>query len=574
MPFEPSLQEENAALQSEIKRLNLELKKISRELRVSKNFLDKVTKASEAKDMLGSALSIANARQKAYTDVLLENCPSIITLLDQDGRFVLSTKSLIEVIGIPNFDFIKNRTFEDVLSSFFTESDMQTFKNATKGILNKGVAICHFNAWVDFPGFNEPSFYSIELRQVGGGTSGITSIESGILVVMLDLTDFMREKQRAEAASTAKSDFLATMSHEIRTPMNAILGMSTALDRLNVDSEHKKYITDIRNASEQLLSIINDILDFSKIEAGKMEVVGVNFNITNMLDNLHSMFTILCKQKGLDMHFEKDDSLSEFIFGDENRIRQVLTNVLANAVKYTAEGSVYFSVSVVEQNLHFTIKDSGIGIKQEDIEKLFTPFEQLDKRKNRNIVGTGLGLAITYNLCRIMNGNISVESEYGSGSTFTISLPYVMALESDAEEVIEISDFVAPSARVLVVDDMKTNLAVAEVMLDIFEIVPDMVENGKDAIKLATTNKYDIIFMDHMMPEMDGIETTALLRNTNKYNKTVPIVALTANVIKGAKEMFLEGQMDDFLPKPIEFDTLKICLKKWLASTIIEEEQL
>jgi signal transduction histidine kinase/ActR/RegA family two-component response regulator len=563
--------EEITALREEVKRLNTEVRRLSREVRVSKSFLDKVTIASEAKDALSVALSAANTRQRAYTDVLLENCPEIITLLDESGRFVLSTKALVLAMDIPNFDFIKNRGYEEVLSEYFSEEDMQTFKYAVENTMHSDDTAT-LDAWVDFSRKNRPRYYTIELRRVGSGAEGAAGIAKGILVVMVDLTDFVLEKQRAEHASNAKSDFLAMISHEMRTPMNAILGMSTALDRLGLAPSHQRYITDIRKASGSLLRIINDVLDFSKIEVGKMEIVNVNYNLTNLLDNLHSIFSGMCKDKQLEMKFIKNSDLPEIAQGDENRIRQVLVNLLSNAVKYTQKGEIVFSARLEEGYLCFEVKDTGIGIREEDIVKLFEPFEQLDIRKNRNIVGTGLGLAIGSNLCRLMNGEITAKSVYGEGSVFTARLPYMEACEAPEEETVKISEFVAPGAKVLVVDDIETNLTVAEVMLDIFDIVPCFAYDGQKAIELAKQTDYDIIFMDHMMPEMDGLEATLHIRGLGGKNADVPIVALTANAIKGTEQMFLEHGMNDILLKPLEFEGLNLCLRKWLPNEIIEEE--
>ena len=569
------MEEENAALRDEVSKLSLEVKKLSRELRVSKSFLDKVTKASEAKDSIGNALSAANARQKAYTDMLLEYCPSIIILLDENEKFVLSTSTLLSITGIPNFDFIRNRSYEEVFNAYLSEETMQVFKHAVENSASSEEIIT-FEAWIDFLRNGRPRFYSAELRRVGGGAKGIAS---GTLIVMVDLTDFMREKQRAEAANNAKSDFLAAMSHEIRTPMNAILGMSTILDRLNLDPEHKKYISDIRSASNSLLSIINDILDFSKIEAGKMEIVKENYNLTAMLDNLRSMFSTMCAQKQLAMECNFSKSLPEKVNGDENRLRQVLTNLLSNALKYTQDGSITFSAWLDEDknNLRFDIKDTGIGIRENDIEKLFSPFEQLDLRKNRNIAGTGLGLAISCNLCRMMDGDIEVSSVYGEGSVFSVIMPFIPVdneHSTNKQKLENIEEFAAPDAKVLVVDDMEINLTVAQLMLEVFEIIPDLAGGGKDAIELAKNKEYDLIFMDYMMPEMDGVEVTKHIRELGGWNENIPIIALSANAVKDTEQIFLSNRMDDILPKPIELTALNLCLRKWLSPQIIKEDTL
>jgi CheY-like chemotaxis protein len=239
-------------------------------------------------------------------------------------------------------------------------------------------------------------------------------------------------------------------------------------------------------------------------------------------------------------------------------------------MKYTQKGSVTLSCRIDGSSLiRFDVADTGIGIKRADMDKLFMPFEQLDRRKNRHVVGTGLGLAISYNLCRMMGGRMWVESEYGKGSVFSLELPYTPAGETVEESADCVEDFTAPQASILVVDDIDMNLAVVEAMLGAFGISPSMTLRGAEAIELARANRYDMIFMDHMMPEMDGLETTRHIRGLGGWNAKVPIIALTANAICGMEEVFLNSQMDDFLPKPLEFGALNLCLKKWLPGRVI-----
>jgi len=549
--------DENAALRKEIG-------KLSRELRLTKGQLDRAINSAEANEALGITLRMANNMQKAYTDLLLESCPNVIILLDLQGRFVLSTKSLLDLINVPNFDYIKNLYYQDIFSKYFSEESLRTFSESLeKASISDGSIL--FDAWIDFSGSNNSHYYSLELSRVDA--------KNGIIIVMTDLTGFMIEKQRAETANNAKSEFLAAVSHELRTPMNAIIGMSSALKRSLLSPEHTKYVTDIQNASESLMSIIDDILDFSKIEADKMDVIDIDYSIKITFEKLHSMFSTVFRQKKLNLSFDISPDMPVFVYGDEKRLRQVLTNLLSNAYKYTPSGSVVFSAwcerSESESYMRFDVKDSGIGIREEDIEKLFKPFEQLDVRKNRNIVGTGLGLAICYNLCRIMGGEIWVTSVYGKGTTFSVKLPFNEAFNSVIDEDIKVTPFIAPDAKILVVDDIDINLSVAEVLLESFEIKPNLVQSGVEAINLAKETEYDIIFMDHMMPEMDGIETTINIRNLSRYNNKVPIIALTANVIKGTDEMFLNNKMNDILPKPINLDELNYCLRKWLPKNKI-----
>ena len=561
---------EMSFLQEENKKLKIELTRLNREIRSQKMFSERVAKAMNAKDILGRNLATANATQKAYTEILIENCPEIILLLDKNGRVILSTKAFLTATDIPNFDFIKNEHYKMVFYEYFDSEFSEKFENAIDMVLN-GNEIIHLDNWIDFANSGEKRYYTVEISGLENSSSNGADYP-GILAVFMDLTDFIAEKQRAEAANRAKSDFLATMSHEIRTPMNAILGMSEMLFRSQLDSEQKKYLSDIRRSSQSLLSIINDILDFSKIEAGRMELVNTNYSLRCMLDNLKSMFSHLLSVKGLEFELEVAENFPQNAYGDENRVRQIITNLLSNALKYTNEGKVSLKVKLNKDgNLQFFIKDSGIGIRDEDKAKLFKPFEQLDLRKNKNVVGTGLGLAISHNLAKIMGGDLWFCSAYGEGSEFCVEIPFLSAESEKIEAAVEIEDFYAPDAKILVVDDIDINLTVAEAMLSLFKIEPDTAICGVDAIEMSKNKKYDIIFMDHMMPGMDGIEATKNIRQENNLNNSTTIVALTANAINGMEEMFLENSFDVFLPKPLEFEALNFCLRKWLPSELILE---
>jgi CheY-like chemotaxis protein len=396
-----------------------------------------------------------------------------------------------------------------------------------------------------------------------------------VLAVFTDLTDIVREKQRSDSANRAKSDFLATISHEIRTPMNAILGMSEMLNRTALDDTQKKYVTDIRRSSQSLLAIINDILDFSKIEAGKLEILNSNYSLQALLDNLHSMFSLMFAQKNLAFHFHTEDTLPHAVFGDENRLRQILTNLLSNALKYTHQGSVTFTARLLPEGLlRFDIQDTGIGIREEDKSKLFMPFEQLDLRRNKNIVGPGLGLAISHKLCQLMGGDLRLESVYGQGSLFYVVLPHVPAEADSADLEPEMAcEFSAPEARILVVDDIEINLAVAEAMLGAFDIEPDLAQSGGEALEKVQAKEYDIIFMDQMMPEMDGIETTRNIRALGGRHERAHIVALTANAISGTEDMLLRNRFDGYLSKPLELDALNRCLRHWLPAVKVRERR-
>ncbi|MDR2662669.1 MAG: response regulator, partial [Treponema sp.] len=381
----------------------------------------------------------------------------------------------------------------------------------------------------------------------------------------------------AKAANEAKSVFLANMSHEIRTPMNAIIGMADLLLRENLPPGAGRKAWNIKNAGENLLTVINDILDLSKIESGRLEIVPAEYLLSSVLYDTVTIIRIKLVEKPLRFAVKIRDPIPpDRLEGDAVRLRQVLLNLLSNAVKYTHKGSVTLTVEgkVLGENitLFFTVRDTGIGISPADMDKVFGQFSQVDTHRNRGIEGTGLGLAISRNLCRLMGGDITVESEYGKGSVFTAFVvqkvldpaPLNAAFAAPGPAANKTGAlFTAPGARVLVVDDIAANLEVASGLLAPYSMKIDVCTSGTHALHLAKENAYDIIFMDHMMPGMDGIEVTAAIR---EFNKTVPVIALTANAVSGMRELFLEKGFNDFLSKPIEIAKLDALVAKWIPA--------
>lgn len=400
----------------------------------------------------------------------------------------------------------------------------------------------------------------------------------------------MAEEARLEAlaANAAKGKFLAHMSHEIRTPINAVLGMDTMILRETKDPQIKEYALDIQNAGKNLLSLINDILDFSKIESGKLEIINAEYDFSSLLHDISNMVRSKAEEKKLEIRFYIDENLPAKLLGDDVRIRQILINLLNNAVKYTPKGSVSLRVDGEVQGkkvlLHFSVEDTGMGIKKEDMEKLFQEFQRIEEKRNRNIEGTGLGLSITTQLLALMGSKLNVESTYGEGSKFYFSLeqqivdstPVGNLEERIRKQTTEYSyqeTFTAPDAQMLVVDDNATNLKVFVNLLKCTKVHVDVADSGAACLELIKDRRYDLIFLDHMMPEMDGIETLHRMKEQiPNQSREAPVVALTANAITGAKEMYLAEGFDAFLAKPINPEKLEQMILRLLPRELLKFE--
>ena len=515
-----------------------------------------------------------------------------ISLVDKDGNYVVHGKSFK---NSNFFEYYKSYNeassdeYEDVIREITGGTGTMTIKNAKReDCILSYTPLEIMTTWVllaYIPANDLTGDRSVDWLLLGIVAFGCLFLLIFNSIVLMTYNRRLSEAaQQANEANEAKSYFLSTMSHDIRTPMNAILGLNEMVLRDSKEEDIRMYSESIKTAGRTLLGIINDILDFSKIEAGKMEIINVDYSSASLLNDLVNMVQTKADDKGLTFNPDIDGDIPSILNGDEIRIKQVIINILSNAVKYTGQGSVTFSVhadklqdkpdSVV---LRVRVADTGTGIKPEDLNKLFAPFERIEEKKNRNIEGTGLGMTIVRSLLDMMGSHLEVESEYGKGSVFSFELEQKVVKWDpigDFEEAFRHSlnerityheKFTAPEARVLVVDDTPVNLTVFVNLLKRTGLRIDTAESGDEGISLFKDRHYDVIFLDHMMPDKDGIETLTEMKGiTDTPNTDTPIICLTANAISGMREMYTNAGFDDYLTKPVDAEKLEMMLIKYL----------
>ena len=521
-----------------------------------------------------------------------------ISIIDSDGNYMIHGKSLKNSNFFEYFHSYNpmpiseyNQVVDEIRSGMGT-MHIRNSKNEDSVISYTPLSI--LDGWIlvaYIPAKELTTSRSVDWILLGIVSTGLFFLLVFNIMIMVNYNRRLTiAAEAANQANEAKSRFLSTMSHDIRTPMNAIIGLNEMILRESQNEDITGYSQSIKTAGNPLLGIINDILDISKIEAGKMEIINVDYNFVSLLNDLVNMVQQKADEKGLSFKLDVDKDIPRIMNGDEIRIKQVITNILSNAVKYTKEGSIVFSVTSKKIDdkpdhvmLHVSVKDTGIGIKKEDLGRLFEVFERIEEKKNRNVEGTGLGMAIAQSFLNMMGSRIQVESEYGKGSVFSFDLEqtvvkweplgeYEAAFEHFLSEKKRYRvQFTAPKAKIMVVDDTPVNLTVFVSLLNRTKIQIDTAENGDDCIALYKKRHYDVIFLDHMMPDKDGIQTLKEMKEcTDTPNLKTPIVCLTANAVSGMRETYINAGFDEYLTKPIDATRLESMLMMLLPPELVE----
>lgn len=485
-----------------------------------------------------------------------------------------------------DFMDIKYSDWRLMISKTFKEEDRILFlrTSSPENVINTLESKARFH--IDLQMMNMQGQYSWS-RLSFARMKGFSRENPRFLYTVNDITEDMNQLLRQEGLTKAveeqnailqredreKTRFFANMSHEFRAPINAIIGMNEVIRCNSKEETIREYAEDIKNASNILLHLVNDVLDFSKIQAGKMEIVPVEYETEELVQNVSNMVKLLAQNKNLVYEVRIDENVPKRLFGDEIRIAQILTNLLTNAVKYTTKGRITLSIQAVKDGqgmdaILYQVEDTGCGIRKEDMEKLFTAYGRLDLERNRRVEGTGLGIGIVTGLLEAMNSRLQVESEYEKGSRFWFVLTQnfvdVAPMEASVDRMPSKKKLDIGDKKILVVDDVPINLKVAKVLLQKYGVNPDLVDSGEKALEMMKKTDYDLVFLDHMMPGMNGVETLEQVRKMNDYYQTAPVIALTGNVSTTARDEYLCFGFTDYLEKPIMPEKIEELLRTYL----------
>lgn len=559
-----------------IEEYELKLRKCNRQIERLERDRKIMARMNEQASRLRDYSNQEREKQTYYNNLLLQNTPDIFILINKDLRILFTTSYVYQMVPNLHHDIV-NLTVGEAFCASIKAKDIAAMEKCFLRVLQTKKEEHFIKGFTSYRNLARvfdinviPAYDKIRVDVIG------------VICILRDITELIAQKEKAEEADREKSNFLANMSHEIRTPMNAIFGLSECIMRDCHDDAILDYSSQIKNASQSLLSIINDILDFSKIESKQFAVEKHPYNVDTIVYDVYSVANIKAREKNLELVIEVDETLPYELIGDKAHIYQVILNLVNNAIKYTHFGRVKLRIwhegkTANSCRLFCEVKDTGIGIQKKNFGKLFKTFSRIDTKRNRSIEGTGLGLSICQKLVSAMGGELYFDSVYGEGSTFGFYIP----CEYNGDKLLGkinltgrylkkdffINRYVYPQARLLVVDDNSVNLRVFVGLMKPYAAKIDAAVSGYEAIELVKQHDYDLIFMDHMMPDMDGVETMLIIRQLVEDAK---VVALTANAISGAKEQYLSLGFNDYLSKPMIIEELDKVLFKHIA----EEKRL
>ena len=548
------------AQEAELAQLRLENKKLSRQLRHLQETMERTKNAELAKSTMNTVLAQEKKRQEKHLQLLLENCPDIIIMLDQDGRIAYCTDAFLKTANIQNFGLINGWRYTEVFQRFASPELLEHIQGMFMAATQEKRGTIMDEA-ADIGNSGNVRNYTITIAPMLDENNNV----DGAIAVFHDLTEILQAKQVAERASTAKSDFLANMSHEMRTPMNAIIGM-TSIAKGTDDIDKKSYCLDkIEEASNHLLGVINDILDMSKIEANKFELTESEFNFENMLRKVTGVLAFRVDEKKQSFTVSLDQNIPTTIIGDEQRLAQVVTNLLANAVKFTPEqGHITLAAACAGKEngqctLRVEIKDTGIGIAEEQQKKLFRSFEQADGGISRKFGGTGLGLAISKSIVEMMGGKIWVESEPGKGSSFIFTIR--AGIGSTQETGPQLTNMRGERPRLLAVDsapDVREFFKQAAARLGVRCEVASSASEAEELLRSHGADAFDVIFVDFHLPGMGGVELARRIKEKNSYPELVLMISATEWT--AMQDQAKTAGVDRFMPKPLFVSAVNDCL--------------
>lgn len=565
--------------EKELKELRKQVKKLSRENRQLEHELELIRTINEQVSRTQGFIQRESHKQNIYNDQLLRTSPYLLVMTNEELDTVMASDAFCRLAGQSREDIEHGLHLGAALQGVMPEADVASFIQLCQRCLDERKDRSFLLNTVMG---QEERTLRVEISNYMDSSEAVM----GLNILFVDMTEIVEAKERAENADKAKSNFLANMSHEIRTPMNAIYGMAEFILRDSTDAEAKENASMIKSAAKSLITIINDILDFSKIESGRMELIEDSYSLASLIKDVSGMINIRLQNKDVALKQAVSPALPDMLYGDEVRVKQVLINLLNNSVKFTKKGCItilmrHERVDADTCRIFVSIADTGIGIREEDLKKIFETFTRVDTKRNRSVEGTGLGLAISRRLVEMMGGELTVKSTYGKGSVFSFSIlskvenwtsiGYLKSEAGDTRARVFEAEFSAPEAKILVVDDNEMNLKVAQGILRPYQIKADCVDSGGKSIIAAAKEDYDIIFMDHMMPGIDGVEAMQKIRSIKNREHSI-IFALTANALSGGEEYYRRIGFSGFLAKPIEPKEMDSVLRNYLPEYLVHEK--